>query len=178
MTCQERSAISEFLKCIIMLSYLNFANKITPPCSEPARPRREILIYPLDSVTKLHGINVLVLHICAVELTYPLAMLIRTMVTTCHWQTCWCEHWVVPRFKKKIQSRPAELSRSSFDPTFAESDRTNRGQSGPAVYRETQHTANGNSHTARDNRPRRFVICSSVLGVVDGARRLNSNILL
>ena len=68
--------------------------------------KRALRKLKVDSATGPDGISALVLQTCAAELAYPLAMLIRKMVSTCRWPSCWREHWVVPLFKKKSRADP------------------------------------------------------------------------
>ena len=60
--------------------------------------KRSLRKLKADSATGPGGISALFLQKSAVELTYPLEMLIRKMVSTCRWPSCWREHWVVSLF--------------------------------------------------------------------------------
>ena len=68
--------------------------------------RRVLRKLKVDSSTGPDGIATMVLRTCAVELAYPLAILIRRMVSSCRWPDVWREHWVVPLFKKKSRADP------------------------------------------------------------------------
>ena len=68
--------------------------------------RRVLRRLKSDSSTGPDNIAAIVLQKCSSELAYPLAVLIRRMLSEGRWPASWREHWVVPLFKKKSRADP------------------------------------------------------------------------
>ncbi len=69
--------------------------------------RRILSKLKLDSATGPDGLATRVLKNCADELAYPLALIIRAVLSTGRWPQRWREHWVVPLYKKKSRADPS-----------------------------------------------------------------------
>ncbi len=69
--------------------------------------RKVLRSLKVDSATGLAGIASRVLKTCADELAYPLALLLRKMLSHGTWPQRWREHWVVPLYKKKSKADPS-----------------------------------------------------------------------
>lgn len=61
----------------------------------------------LDSSTGPDGISTRVLKACADELSYPLALMTRKIVSTGVSPLIWREHWQVPLYKRKSRANPS-----------------------------------------------------------------------
>ncbi len=69
--------------------------------------KRVLASLKTDSATGPDGLATRVLKTCAKELAYPLALVIRAVVSQGCWPRRWCEHWVVPLYKKKSRADPS-----------------------------------------------------------------------
>lgn len=61
----------------------------------------------LDSATGPDGLATRVLKNCADALSYPLARIIRAILSNGRWPQKWREHWVVPLYKRKSRADPS-----------------------------------------------------------------------
>ena len=73
-------------------------------CRDVCRVLRKMKI---DSATGPDGVSTRVLKTCSDELAYPLALVIRAMVSEGCWPDTWRQHWIVGIYKKKSRADPS-----------------------------------------------------------------------
>ena len=80
------------------------------PCRFPVRTRKvRNVLQQLDttSATGPDLISSLVLQSCAEELAFPIATIARIIIREGVWPDAWRLHWLIPLFKRKARSDPA-----------------------------------------------------------------------
>ncbi len=106
-TFLRKSALPD--ECVNEYSDLPPGHPIPPDSFLPVRTkavRKQLRRLNVDKATGPDSVSCQVLKKCADTLARPLTMVLRTMLRTGRWPSCWRYHNVVPLHKKKSRSDP------------------------------------------------------------------------